>query len=724
MAHEQQLIVKRAWLGPGGPEGFLIVASSSLRWQPAPGSAQPGQELRIPLAAITNNQRAKDKPLVRITVATAQLQQQQQQQQQPPAGPAQQHHVFQFESVADRDAALDVLTKVIAALVSGPAAANGSAGAAGGKGAGGPGDGPAVAGGFSRPQRQQMLARDADLRALWEELVGGGVLSEADFWGGVASRLAAAQPAAWGTAAGGGSPAGSGAMAAGGPRRRVGLSNILQRLEAEVDGRHQRVLRVSLAPEQVAQIFAEQPAVLRAYREHVPHRMSEEDFWRRYVRHEMHKESKRKARAEGLTPAAAAASVVDDAGGDIFREAAAAVAAEAAARPGAAAAHRERVDPTLDLMASEGERYQGFGLAHAATREPELDSERHRLAASQQHHHDAAGLGLGLAGLGLEDPDDLAAAINRHGQVVLQGVEALAQVEAQLRSAPGAPAPPGSNNTAAAAAAGRAGAPAGAPGGSAAAAAAGPGPGSSATAGGGEDDGGEPHRRRRRHSAGLHDLQEPAPPQLDSLSIADPRRYFERMKDQAFGGPQGSGGGGGWPGGGGGWPGGGLAGAAAVLAAVQPGCLRVPPMDPAAAEAALLEATPLARALAEDEAAGPGGSALPRAGGAGSRDPASSVPPETLAFLRRTVLAVNEACRHFWRSLPANTAARREKAARLAKLLEAKRSEVEALNDRARGVEGRFIRQLLKPPMDMLLGALVRWDEEVQKRGGVPTGHS
>ncbi|GLI63839.1 hypothetical protein VaNZ11_006941, partial [Volvox africanus] len=151
---------------------------------------------------------------------------------------------------------------------------------------------------------------------------------------------------------------------------------------------------------------------------------------------------------------------------------------------------------------------------------------------------------------------------------------------------------------------------------------------------------------------------------------------------------------------------------------VAPGGLPLPPLSPAAAEAALLEATPLARSLAEDEAAGPGGAAVLRSAAGGAvRDPASSVPPETLAFLRRTVLAVNEACRHFWRSLPASTPARKEKASRLAKLLESKRSEVEALNDRARGVEGRFIRQLLKPPMDMLLAALVRWDEELQKRG-------
>ncbi|EFJ49065.1 hypothetical protein VOLCADRAFT_90312 [Volvox carteri f. nagariensis] len=648
----------------------------------------------------TDNQRAKDKPLVRITVATSSPQQAQ--------GPAQHHYVFQFESVADRDAALDVLTKVIAALAGGGAGgtANGGGAAAaagtGGGGGGAPGENPAVAGGFSRQQRQQMLARDGDLRALWEELVGGGVLSEGDFWGGVASRLAASQPpsaAAWGTSASGVAPAGSGAMVG---RRRVGLSNILQRVEAEVDGRHQRVLRV-------AQIFAEQPAVLRAYRDHVPHRMSEEDFWRRYVRHEMHKESKRKARAEGLNPAAAAASVVDDAGGDIFREAAVAVAAEAAARPGAASAHRQRVDPSLDLTASEGEKYQGFGLAHAATREPELDSERLRVASI---HPDA------LLGGGLEEPDDLAAAINRHGEVVLQvsrhlpGWRPSCGGNHRHLQPPPPPSPPPLPDSGTRQQRRQRQGPQGRGGDGAA------------------DDGVQQPQRRRRHSAGLYDLHEPPRPQLDSLSIADPRRYFERVKDAFGAGDDGGGGGGG--GGGGLGPGplrgphgpGGLKGVATVLSYVSPGALPLVPLDPAAAEGALLEATPLARAMAEDEAAvlvmAPISSESKEildatrtgttqvVGGAVPAVPPCPDPAGTLAFLRRTVLAANEACRHFWRNLPANTPARRDKAGRLAKLLEVKRSEVEALNDRARGVEGRFIRQLLKPPMEMLLAALVR----------------
>ncbi|PNW78163.1 hypothetical protein CHLRE_10g466550v5 [Chlamydomonas reinhardtii] len=694
MAHEQQLITKRAWLGPGGPEGYLTVASASLKWQPAASGATGVQELRIPLSCITNNQRAKDKPLVRITFTNG------------TGGAA--AHVFQFESVADRDAALDVLTKVIAAVA---AAASGSGTAASGGGGGGDA-GPAVAGGFTRQQRQQMVARDADLKALYDELVGGGVVGEADFWGGVAARLAAAKPASWGTAAAG--PAGAGGLPG---RRRLGLSNILQRVEAEVDGRHQRVLRVSLTPEQVAQIFAEQPAVLRAYREHVPHRMAEEDFWRRYVRHEMHKESKRKARAEGINPNAAAAgggAMADDAGGDIFREAAAAVAAEAARRPGQAAAHREAVDPELDLAAAAAERYSGHGTAHAAARDPEME-----LAAgsggggSGGHHHPLAAD---------PDPDDLAAAINKHGEVVLQGVEALARVEAQLKGT--APAAAGghhghhghhqhnhhNHNHNHHRADG-----------------ADPGPGSNGgdPHGEGQGGGGLLGRRRRRHSAGLEDLHEPPARQLDALSIADPRRYFERSGQQGGGAAPAAHMGGGWGGAGGGGGGGpGLSGAAAVLGCVSPGCLPLPPLQGCAAEEALLEATPLARALAEEEAAGPGGAATASGPGGASallRDPASSVPPETLAFLRRTVLSVNEACRHLWRCLPANTPARRDKAGRLARLLESKRGEVEALNDRARGVEGRFIRQLLKPPMDMLLAALVRWDEEQQKR---PAGAS
>lgn len=52
------------------------------------------------------------------------------------------------------------------------------------------------------------------------------MVGEADFWGGVAARLAAAKPASWGTAAAG--PAGAGGLPG---RRRLGLSNILQRVE-------------------------------------------------------------------------------------------------------------------------------------------------------------------------------------------------------------------------------------------------------------------------------------------------------------------------------------------------------------------------------------------------------------------------------------------------------------------------------------------------------------
>lgn len=118
---------------------------------------------------------------------------------------------------------------------------------------------------------------------------------------------------------------------------------------------------------------------------------------------------------------------------------------------------------------------------------------------------------------------------------------------------------------------------------------------------------GLPSRRRRRHSAGLDDLHAPPVAQLDTLSIADPRRYFERMKD--FGDatgqpgcePSGGGGGGGEDMGGGA---GGLYGALDGVSYMDPAQLPLPPVAGAAAEAALLEATPLARAQAEDEAAG------------------------------------------------------------------------------------------------------------------------
>lgn len=109
-----------------------------------------------------------------------------------------------------------------------------------------------------------------------------------------------------------------------------------------------------------------------------------------------------------------------------------------------------------------------------------------------------------------------------------------------------------------------------------------------------------PSRRRRRHSAGLEDLHAPPVAQLDTLSIADPRRYFERMKDFGDGaGPGCEPGGGDMDGGAGG-----LYGTLDGVSYMDPAQLPLPPVAGAAAEAALLEATPLARAQAEDEAAG------------------------------------------------------------------------------------------------------------------------
>lgn len=91
-----------------------FIQSVKLAPSGTPQLLQPLHPLIIPgpRRPRSDNQRAKDKPLVRITVAPTPTPQQQQQQQAgaPPAAPT--HYVFAFETVPDRDAALDVLTKV------------------------------------------------------------------------------------------------------------------------------------------------------------------------------------------------------------------------------------------------------------------------------------------------------------------------------------------------------------------------------------------------------------------------------------------------------------------------------------------------------------------------------------------------------------------------------------------------------------------------------------
>ena len=133
--------------------------------------------------------------------------------------------------------------------------------------------------------------------------MGGGALTEGEFWRGRADKLSAAKnemaAAAAASAAAGGAAAtkpsssssakgaAASASAPAAPGQRVGLASALLVEEASssrAGGANRATFR--LTPELVLQIFAERPYVRAAYASAVPRACGEAEFWKRYLRYE------------------------------------------------------------------------------------------------------------------------------------------------------------------------------------------------------------------------------------------------------------------------------------------------------------------------------------------------------------------------------------------------------------------------------------------------------
>eukprot|EP00854_Cymbomonas_tetramitiformis_P007648 gene7648-9112_t len=161
--------------------------------------------------------------------------------------------------------ATGAVKKPATAAVSSGEAAGGSAGKIAGTAGPVLGKRPREVSAAEKAGRMALLNANSELKHLYKSTVEPNVVSEADFWQMHRQRLEAAT-----------------AKEAVG--QRVGISNALM---AEVtptsDGRS-NVVKFSLTPEQMHQIFAEKPAVRKAYRDKVPHVLSEKEFWFKYCR--------------------------------------------------------------------------------------------------------------------------------------------------------------------------------------------------------------------------------------------------------------------------------------------------------------------------------------------------------------------------------------------------------------------------------------------------------
>ncbi|KAI9014133.1 hypothetical protein DFJ74DRAFT_709690 [Hyaloraphidium curvatum] len=112
--------------------------------------------------------------------------------------------------------------------------------------------------------RRALLEGDRDLKRLHRELVVEGAVAEEDFWELRQDLLADFRLQR---------------------NQRKGIAHgAAAEAPVKASGRSSKV---SLTPEAIQKIFAQNPAVYRAYQENVPDKVSEKDFWTRYLAEQM-----------------------------------------------------------------------------------------------------------------------------------------------------------------------------------------------------------------------------------------------------------------------------------------------------------------------------------------------------------------------------------------------------------------------------------------------------
>jgi hypothetical protein len=647
--------------GAEGVPGTLLLSQARVRWQPANAAAAAapgGAPASLELAAITRQQQAPGKPMLRLLGGAEPL-------------------ALAFESEADKLEVLDLLKQLLA---SGAAAA------------------PPAPGVPPPALRARLFAADPDLQALHAALVAGGVLQEGEFWRG--RRADVERLERGGGASGSGSRSAASASASTASRQRAGLPSLLHDVERSHDGGSEKV-SIRLTPADVARIFAERPDVRAAFAAHVPHAVPEKAFWERYFKLEYKRaaRARRAAASAGGRGASVFAGGAGGAGGQRgngeeegedeedelfgpFRRAAA--AAEAAA----AAAAVRLVDPGVNLAAEAGERWSvafGAGAARAGD--------------------DAGAAGAGPAGGGAAGGaharDSIAHSLNRHAAHVLAGAPEGLDLGA---GGAGGGAPTSAEIAARVAAAAAAAAPA------------------PRARGAGPAEASDAARAAWQAAAveELEDLTlGDAGPGTVPLEV---RRGQRALFGAGGGGGSGAAGSGkagdkraapddAAPAAAG--PLAALRAAAAAAAAVDARALRRPPLAPAAAAAALLELGRGDGAALEAEF-GPGAAA------ALSSSPADTLGPVMVGFFRLEALKANELLRHLWACFPPSTPARSEKAARLAPAAAAARRALaaHAAADPGGGGARRAAVALMVRPLLRALDAALDRHAEAAAAGG------
>uniref|UniRef100_A0A0D9WW92 BSD domain-containing protein n=1 Tax=Leersia perrieri TaxID=77586 RepID=A0A0D9WW92_9ORYZ len=208
-------------------------------------------------------------------------------------------------------------------------------------------------------RRVKLLQEDSELQKLHRKLVKGNILQEEEFWATRKNILDDETNKV--------------------SKQRPGFkSAMLADVRPSADGRTNKVT-FSLTTEIIHQIFAEKPAVHRAYLDFVPKKMSEKDFWTKYFRAEYLLRTK--------NTVAAAAEAAEDEELAIFLKNDDILAKEARLKI-------KRVDPTLDMEADAGDDYihlPDHGIIRDGSKETiDNDGELARRTLSQDLNRHAA----------------------------------------------------------------------------------------------------------------------------------------------------------------------------------------------------------------------------------------------------------------------------------------------------------------------------------------------
>ncbi|KAG0618220.1 hypothetical protein M758_4G047600 [Ceratodon purpureus] len=301
-----------------GIAGVLMINVQGLKW--TPNDPTSGVPLDVKSSNITTHQCSKEVPGKKAFMKVL-------------TDVEGRSYMFEFQNYDERAPARDAVSNVLARNKAGgsaPAVASASSAAK-------PTHGGDQLDPVEMGRRMKLLQQDPDLLKLHQQLVGGNVLSEVEFWATRKNLLEDEQ--------------------GGAQKQRTGLrSAMLADVRPLTDGRSNKVT-FNLTPEIIHQIFAEKPAVHRAFLMNVPSKMTESAFWTKYCRAEYLYRTKNSAAAaaEAAEDEDLAVFTRDD---DIIAE---------------SARHKiQRVDPTLDMAADLNDDYlslPGHGVLRDGAKE-------------------------------------------------------------------------------------------------------------------------------------------------------------------------------------------------------------------------------------------------------------------------------------------------------------------------------------------------------------------